>query len=338
LVALYVTSLERAVGKTVVGAGLGKHLLGNGKKVGFLKPLIAEVESPPVGSVDSDAVFMKNVLALEEPVDALCPVIGGKDNLTSGVKKAYAKVSQGKDVVIIEGTGGRSPTHFKIVKALDAGVVIVEGYSERLPTARLITSGEEWGQYLLGVVLNKVPRRQLEQMYEEISAQLGKAGINILGVLPEDRALFTLTVGELAEHIHGEILSSTEMSGELVENIMLGAMTVDPGPAYFGRKANKAVIVRGERSDMQLAALETPTACLVITGDTAPISTVRYNAEKKKVPIILTKSDVAATVTSIENALGKARFNQESKLARLAGIMEQHFNFPALYKGLGLTD
>lgn len=334
MVALYVTSLDRAVGKTLVGAGLGKHLLGNGKKVGFLKPLIAEAESPPVEGADSDAEFMKQILALEEPVEALCPVVSNKDNLASGIKEAYGKVSQGKDIVIIEGIGKSSPAYFKMVDALDAKVLIVEGYSDGLPTARLISSGGEWGEYLLGAVLNKVPGSQLEHVSSEVS----KAGINILGVLPEDRALFTLTVGELAEHVHGEILNNAEMSGELVENIMLGAMTVDPGPAYFGRKANKAVIVRGERPDMQLAALETPTRCLVISGDTAPIPSVRYNAEHKKVPIILTRGDVTAAVSSIEDALGKTRFNQESKLPRLIEIMEQHFNFPAVYKGLGLTN
>jgi len=338
LVALYVTSSERAAGKTVVGAGLGKHLLGKGKKVGFLKPFIAEVESPPVGSTDSDAVFMKHVLALEEPVEALCPVIGDQDNLVSGIKEAYAKVSQGKDVVIIEGIGKPSQAYFKIVETLGARVIMVEGYSDGLPVARLITGGEEWGKYLLGAVLNKVPGSQLERVSGELSAQLGKAGVNILGVLPEDRALFTLTVGELAEHIHGEILNSAEQSAELVENIMLGAMTVDPGPEYFGRKANKAVIVRGERPDMQLAALETPTRCLVITGDTTPIPSVLYNAESKKVPIVLTRDDVVTTVTNIDNALGKTRFNQERKLPRLTAIMEQHFNFPAVYQGLGLTD
>jgi len=333
LVALYVTSLDEAVGKTVVGAGLGKHLLGNGKKVGFLKPLIAETEGPPVEGVDSDAEFMKHVLALEEPVEALCPVISDTEDLASEIKKVYAGVSKGKDVVIMEGTGKPSPALFKVADALGAKVVIVEGYSDGLLTARLTSSGEDWGGHLLGAVLNKVPGSQLDR----VSGEISEPGINILGVLPEDRTLLALSVGELAEHVQGEILNNAEMSGALVENIMLGAMTVDPGPDYFGRKANKAVIVRGERPDMQLAALETPTTCLVISGDTAPIPSVRYNAEHKKVPIILTRGDVLATVTSIESALGKARFNQESKLARLTEIMNQHFDFPAVYKGLGLT-
>jgi len=196
-----------------------------------------------------------------------------------------------------------------------------------------VSSGESWGKYLLGVVMNKVPQKKLEL----VSAELAESGINVLGVLPEDRALSTITVGELAEYIHGEILNSADMSGELVENIMLGAMTVDSGLDYYSRKANKVVIVRGERPDMQLAALETPTRCLVISGDTPPIPSVSYNADSKKVPVIMTKDDTPAIVARIENALGKASFNHDSKLARLTEIMSHHFNFGAVDKGLGIS-
>ena len=158
-----------------------------------------------------------------------------------------------------------------------------------------------------------------------------------MGILPEDRVLLSLTIGELAEHVQGEILNCADKSAELVENLMLGAMTVDPGPVYFGRKANKAVVVRGERPDMQLAALETSTKCLVLSGGVSPIHTVLRRAEDKGVPIILAKGDTISVVNSIERILGKARFNQVEKLPRLSEIMEQQFNFQAVYKGLGLT-
>jgi len=326
LVALYVTSLETGAGKTAVCAGLGKHLLADGKKIGFFKPIIAGNREV----IDSDATFMKHIFALEEPVDCLCPVISDESNLISRIKEAYARVSSGKDVVIVEGMGEPS-----IVEALDARVIIVEGYSGELSKAK-INSYKDFGKYLLGVVLNKVPRSQAERMSAEMSTQFGEAGVNMLGVLPEDRALFTLTIGELAEHIEGEILNSTEKSAELAENFMLGAMVVDPGPEYFGRKANKVVIVRGERPDMQLAALETSTRCLVLSGNTSPIPDVLKRAEDKKIPIILAKGDITALVMSIEDALGKTRFHQEKKLPKLTEIMEQHFNFQAVYRELGL--
>ncbi|MFQ6122932.1 MAG: DRTGG domain-containing protein [Dehalococcoidales bacterium] len=340
MIALYVASSEEAVGKTTIGAGVGKYLLGENKKVGFLKPIIADKR--PKEDNDSDAVFMKQILALSEPVNSLCPLVG-KEALTNKVKQAYAKASRGKDVVIVEGMCGQSPddnlskASYQIVKALKARVIIVEGYSNQSSRMKLIDTYKGFGENLSGIILNKVPRSQLKRVHDEISPQFDKAGINVLGVLPEDRILFTLTVGELTNYIQGEILNNAEKAAELVENFMVGAMYVDSGIEYFGRKTNKAVVVKDDRPDMQLAALETSTKCLVISGDKAPIYSVRYRAEDKGVPIILTKSDANTIVKSLEDALDKARFNQAEKLPKLSEIMEQHLSLQAISKKLGLA-
>ena len=344
MVALYITSLQVGAGKTTVCAGIGNHLLGEGRKVGFFKPIVAGIKSLPMKAIDGDAVFMKQVLVLEEPVDSLCPVIDEKGNLTDKIKEAYARVSAGKDVVIIEGIWRQSPggksieAPYKIVETLNAGVIIVAGYSQELFGAKFIDKCRDFGEYLLGVVLNKMPGNPADHVYNQLSAKFGEAGIDVLGMLSEDRVLSAFTIGELAEYIQGEILNCAENSAELVENLMLGAMTVEPGPDYFGRKDNKVVVVRGERPDMQLAALETSTKCLVLSDEVAPINTVLQRAENKGIPIILAKGDTLATVMNVEQALVKTRFNQEKKLTRLAEIMEQQFNFQAVNKGLGLTN
>ncbi len=320
--------MEEAAGKTTICAGLGRHLVNSGRKVGFFKPIITSGEQLPEAT-DHDALFMKQVLGLDEPVSSICPVIANKGEVAEWVKKAYTKVSSGKEVVISEGAFEPG-----IVQALDARVIAVEQYSDGV---KFVDRYKDLGKRLLGIVLNKVSRTKLGRVRDEITAQLKGTGIGILGVLPEDRVLFTLTIGELAEHVPGEILNSPEQSAELVENFMLGAMTVDPGPEYFGRKTNKAAVVRGDRPDMQLAALETSTRCLVLCGGTPPTEAVRYGAELGKVPIILTKGDITTTVASIEDALGRGRFNQERKLIRLAEIMEQHFDLQLVYRGLGLA-
>jgi BioD-like phosphotransacetylase family protein len=331
LVALYITSPYAGAGKTAVCAGLGRHFAGKGKKVGFFKPLVAEIKSPE--AIDTDAQFMKQVLALKEPVQNLCPVIGGEGDVAKKLKEAYARVSKGKDVVIVEGVWRQRPmgkpveAAYQVVEALDARVIIVEPYSEKLATA--MPTYRDFGKYLLGVVVNKVPKSRL-------STQFDGGEVNILAVLPEDRALLSLTVGELAEGIGGQILNSTERASALVENFLLGAMSVDSGLNYFGRKDNKAVVVRGERPDMQLAALETQTSCLVLSGGTAPSHGVLQKAANKGVPIILVKGDTASTVDSIELALGKGKFNQIEKLPQLEEIFKRQFNFKALDKGLNL--
>ena len=338
--ALYVTSLAEGVGKTTICAGLAKHLLSSGKKVGFFKPIIADIRDP-LEAIDHDAAFIRHILALEEPLENLCPVISDHNTLANRIKEAYARVAKGKDLVIVEGVwrqrpGGKpSEACYEIVEALDARVIFVESYSGELSKTKLINIYKDFGEYSLGVIMNKVPRSRLAGVPTD--SQFNEAGINILGVLPEDRALFTLSVGELAEYLQGEILNGVEKSEELVENFMLGAMTADHGPEYFGRKANKAVVVKSERPDMQMAALETSMRCLILSGNTAPIPAVQDRAKSKNVPIIIVKSDTMATVMAIEKALYKARFNQEKKLARLTEIMEKRFSFQTVYQGLDLA-
>ena len=339
MVALYLVSSAEAAGKTTIAAGVGKHLLGDGKKAGYLKPVITDKKPDD----DSDAAFMKQVLALSEPLESIYPLLSGERSLADRIRGAYIEVSQNKDVVVVEGMCGQSPddnlskASYEIAGALKAKVIIVADYSNRSSPVGFINGYKGFGANLLGIILNKVPKSQLKRVCDEVTSKFSETELRILGVLPEDRALFTITIGELADHVQGEILNNSEKSVELVENLMVGAMAVDSGLDYFGRKNGKAVVVKDDRPDMQMAALETSIKCLVISGITAPIDYVRYKAEEKGVPLILTKNDTSTVMQSIEDALDKTRFNQEKKLVKLAKIMEQHLDIQAIYSGLGLA-
>ena len=48
---------------------------------------------------------------------------------------------------------------------------------------------------------------------------------------------------------------------------MLGAMGAELALKFFRTKPDKIVITGGDRADIQLAALETDTKCLVLTGN-----------------------------------------------------------------------
>jgi len=333
LAALYVTSLQAGAGKTAVCVGLARHLAGEGRNVGYFKPVVADIKEE--AAVDSDAEFIRKVLDLEDDVADLCPVIA-KDDLSANIKAAYDKVAEGRDVVIVEGVWrirpGAKPVEAaaEVSGALEAKVIIVEPYSVELTGAGLAAKYRGFGESLLGVVVNRVPVRRLEQLSEQL------AGGGVLGLLPEDRTLLGLTVGEIAERVDGQILNDAARSGEVVENLMLGAMVVDAGPDYFGRRANKAAVLRSNRPDMQLAALETSTKCLVLSGGIEPTYPVMTSAREKGIPIILAKGDTGSIVNTIEIALGRPRFNQPKKLPRLLEIMEKHFDFKAVEQGLAL--
>jgi BioD-like phosphotransacetylase family protein len=284
------------VGKTAIGAGLAINLLNSGKKVGYFKPGSADD--------DSDAIFMKKIPGLE-------------------VVKKEAGLPKGKHIMLAEAILNNQTS--REIKGNQAKVIAVEAYGEQMfKSARTY---KDLGNSFLGVIINRVPQSQLQRVKEEAAQKYGAAGIKVLGVIPENRALLAITVGELAEGIGGKVINHQEKTGELVENYMLGAMVVDSGLDYFERKKNKAAVIRQERLDMQLAALETSTTCLVLSGASqAPAYRVRQRAESRGIPIITATATVSDIVSRIDNLLGKTILNQEKKLAKLADTVKQNLD------------
>ena len=304
---LYIVSAEEAAGKTAICAGMAINLLNAGKTVGYLNPQAAEKSS-----ADGDTDFMRKVLGLADVVNA-------------------PDVIKGRDIVLVEAILGEkagdsaSEATYGAAKSMSARAIAVEAYSGQ--SSKYIETYKGFGESFLGVVINKVPQSQLKRVKEEAGAQFGAAGIKVLGVIPENRTLLALTVGELAESIQGKILNNAEKSEELVENYMLGAMVVDSGLDYFGRKNHKAAVIRQDRPDMQLAALETSTNCLVLSGShKPPVYNVLNKAESKGIPIITTETAVPDIVTGIENTLLNTRLHQEKKLVKLAEIIKQNLD------------
>ncbi|MBI4267238.1 MAG: phosphotransacetylase family protein [Chloroflexi bacterium] len=323
MIAIYVTSSVSGAGKTAICAGLGRYLLSSGKRVGFFKPVGSGGDAK-----DGDAAFMKRLLAQEESQNTIAPIATN----AQGIKEAFGRASAGKDVVLVE--GDQSQASLDVAAALNARVILVVDYTEELPKA--IESGKRFGTRLLGIAVNKVPRSRLERMRGEVSHLTKEAGLRVIGTLPEDRSLLTLTVGEVAGLLHGEIMTGAGRSSDLIENVMLGALTVDPGPVYFARKVNKAVVVRSERPDLQLAALHTPTTCLIVTGNSGIRPIVLQRAAREDVAVVSVLDNASSVATQIDEALPGAKFSHEKKLPRLDMLMQQNFDFSAAVHELGL--
>ncbi len=349
MIAIYVTSTEARGGKTTLCAGIGKGLADDGKRIAFLKPVFLVPEAMPTNGADKDTAFISEVLEIEElsPLrltrDALREILGNEqEGLGKRIQKAYAPILEDKDVAILEGLDGLGSDNeltqaaYEIISTFEARVIIIVRYSNPLPWTQLVHISEGLKERLLGVVINRVPLNKTQSVRDELAPLLQREGIKMLGLLPEDRLLLAPSMEELAEHLGGRFLTCPQGSDELVENVMVGAMCVDPGPQYFGRKANKAVVVRGERPDMQLAALETPTRCLILSGNTPPLPVVQERAEDKGVPLIAVESDTLSTIAGIEIALNQTGFHSKKKLLRLNHILGEHFDFEALYRRLGL--
>ncbi len=350
MLALYIDSVETA-GKTALCAGIGSHLLERGKQVGFFMPV--QLSENGNGHNQSDATFLSETLGLTQSVRQLLPVHMTRDELwraltedtndfTQTIKKAYAQISRGKEIVLMEGSGGLTVDNvstlacYRIVEDLDAKVVIALRYSQNLAPSGLTRVAQELGSRLIGIIINYVPESKIEAVGKNLSAAFLEAGIKVLGTLPETRSLLGVNVNELAEMLDGELFPCSGNTDEIVENVMLGAMTIDSGVDYFNRKPNKAAVIRGERADMQLAALETSTRCLILTGNVRPLPAVVSQAENKHVPLIIVPKGTSDTVADIEHAFTRTAFDSSNKLKKFREILDEYLDFEYLYSALGV--
>jgi BioD-like phosphotransacetylase family protein len=96
--------------------------------------------------------------------------------------------------------------------------------------------------------------------------------------------------------LNAEVLTKHPREQALVENMTVGAMTADAALSRFRKYSNKAVITGGDRTDIQLAALETSTTCLILTGNLRPSPLIVKQAEEFGVAILLVRKNTMETI------------------------------------------
>jgi BioD-like phosphotransacetylase family protein len=349
---LYIASTEDFSGKTGVCLSLGLELQKRGKKVGYMKPLGSVPGLIDGNTVDLDVYYVTKRLEIRDRIEDTSPILLTRDyihdKLNSAeysaidkVKDAFMRISSGKDAVIIENgkniNEGRfvSASVVEVSSALDAKVLIVSKYTSELLVDDILGAHDILGDRLLGVIFNQVPRSQ-EPMLEKIVPFLDKRGIKTYGALPRDHALHSVTVKEISEHLNGTILTASEKSDDLVENFMVGAMGQEKALRFFQKIANKAVITGGDRADVQLAALETPTKALILTGNLQPSPIVMARAEDLQIPMILVDLDTLAAVEKTDELVGRVRIHQAQKVQRFVELLEANVNLDELFYDAGI--
>jgi BioD-like phosphotransacetylase family protein len=85
-----------------------------------------------------------------------------------------------------------------------------------------------------------------------------------------------------------------------------------------------------------LAALETSTHCLILTGHTPPQSLIINRAEDLEVPVLSVNSDTLTTVEIIDRSFGKVPIHESIKVERIRSLMSQHFDIERTIDYLGL--
>jgi uncharacterized protein len=351
MVALYIASMDSSAGKTVLALGLARRMAGDGLSVGYIRPLTTALKQ--IESAQTCAAVMKQSLGLLEPMDVLNPVIidGAAlesifaekfGNPTDRVLDAFKITSTGKDLVMVEGVSGLTEGAMvgldaqATVELLDARCLLVLRARNEMVADPILEFKKRMGDRMLGVVLNAVPMGMQEFATETLAPFLERRGVKVYAVLPEDRLMMAVRVGELVDRLGGRVISGQAHLDELVEGVMVGAMSVENALTFFRRRANKAVITGGDRPDIQLAALETSTKCLILTGNLYPSPMILGRADELGVPVILVQQDTLTAAGLVEQAFAEVQFHQPKKIEHFQTLLDSHLKYEEIRRDLGL--
>ncbi len=353
---LYITSVSPYSGKTSVSLALGRQMQSDGYSIGYLKPVSTQPWRTPDGQIaDEDAMFVHSTLGLKGDPVAASPVVVTpsilrkqlkgmvKEDWLKKIQEAAKNAGSGKDVLLLEGGAslregyalGLSNLH--VAEVLGAPALVIVPYRGEMHLVDdVLTARFRLGEQLMGILINQAPEEGRNFIDEYAGPFLEAKEIELLGVLPSVPKLSALSVGELIELLDAEVLTDSYNPDALAETLTVGAMTAEAALSRFRRYQNKAVITGGDRTDIQLAALETSTTLLILTGNLRPSPLIIQQAESLGVPILLVKDNTMETVELVERAHGKTRLGQPDKLDIFLQLMEQHVDIKRIYAAIGL--
>lgn len=337
-------------GKTSVALGLALKFRGEGMKVAYFKP----VGSAPVGAAraDEDALLMKDVLKMKAPVETILPYVAGPSYLSGqrssceslkSIRGAYEAVSTGADLVII---GGAGFPHIMGCLGLDAISLALEFKAVSLFMIRLDNDYsldqaifhnsflECKGVPLLGNIFHNVPRPLLAKTEGVYRPILEERGFKALGNIPQHPEITSPTVEEYKEVLGGEVLAGEGNLDRVVEDVIIGAMTMESALGYLRRAPNKAVITGGDRSEVALAALETSTSAIILTGGLYPDVKVLARAEDKGVPVILVHYDTYTTIEKMSEVSRRIRPGDEQAIKTAVENIEKYCDWRGILRAV----
>lgn len=349
---LIVASTEPYAGKTGVTAALLLEAAERGVVAGYFKPFGTMPVVMGDYETDSDAAYLSSLAALKAPAELVCPVVrtralveqvlaGEAPPVVDRVLDAYRTIGHDVQIVFVEGPSDMiQGTVFgldlqRLATMLCGRVLLLHRPGTAELPEELVHASDILGDALLGVLINDVSSARLEVTRTRVAAYLERVGISVFGVLEHDASLSAVSVAELVAELDGVVLAGETGLDEPVESFMVGAMGQEKALRYFRRRARKAVVTGGDRSDVQLAALETDTRCVICTGGMAPSSIVLSRADELGIPMVLVEMDTLSAVEHMEVLFGHVRVHDAVKVARIRELLAEQADLDAIFTTLG---
>ena len=341
---LIIASTRENAGKTSLLVGMAKAL---GEEFGYVKPLGDRFLYRKKRLWDYDAALLANLFKLTaEPENisigfdhSKLRFMYDRQSITEEMRRITGEVGKDRHALFIE--CGKNLSYgasvyldpLTLSQSMDARVLIVAGGNENeiaddLAFIKRFVGSDEAN--VGGVIINKV--KQLDDFKTVYQKEIEQLGISVLGVIPYEKELTTLSVSYVAERLFARVIAGESGLHRTIRNISVGAMTASAtlsSPVF--KKPDKLIITGGDRTDLILAALdEGGTSCIIITHNVVPPANVTSRASEQDVPILLVPDDTYSTAMRVQSLDPLLTVDAEDKIDLLTRIVKDNVDLEAI--------
>lgn len=347
---LVITSTKRLAGKSTIGLGICMWAKKKGEEVGYFKPLGDKIVRRNKVVYDHDAHLFKKVLGLTEPEEKMSIAHDYKGFLrdastqpkeyVANLGKRFGELSKEKDLMVVEGAHSLPCGAYlkisapEIVKHVGGMVLVVAtGSNEELidRVAMAKSHLDNMDAPMLGVVVNKATEQQTSSEKDLLLEFFDDMSVECFGFVPECKSLSGVTPKDFVEVLEADILAGDKGLGTRVERVVVGAMGFEAAMKRLRTIPGNAIITGGDRTDLQLGALETSSRCLILTGGIFPAPTVLREAEQRGVPVLLVPYDTFSAAERIEKITPRIRPEETSKIEEIERLILNHVELDRLW-------
>ncbi len=273
---IYLAATGQNRGKTTVALGVLDGFRRRHLDAGFIKPVGQRYVIEDGMPADEDAVLMKSVFGLDEPLALMSPVhiprgftrayIEGRvvDDLAGRIRAAHAELAARHEILLIEGTGHAGVgaviglSNATVAALLGAPAIIVSEGGVGRPIDEIVVNAALFaraGVRVAGAIVNKVDVDARPDLPRVLERGLALHDIPLLGVLPYRPILSNPTLAMVLEGVHGEALHHGPNLDAVIDEVAIGAMEPEHVLERIG--PGTLVIVPGDREDVLLAIATT---------------------------------------------------------------------------------
>ena len=349
---VYLAATGQNRGKTTVALGVLDGFQKRGLQVGFLKPVGQRTIIEDGVPADEDAILMRSVFGLTEPLSQMSPVhiprgftrdyIAGRvvEDLPARIREAHAGFANDRDIVLIEGTGHAGVgaviglSNAVVARMLGAPAIIVSEGGVGRPIDEIVLNAalfERQGVQVGGAIVNKVNLSVRPDLGQILEKGLARLGIPLLGVLPYRPILSNPTLAMVLEGVSGETIHPGPDLDQVIDGVAIGAMEPQHMLERVGPRT--LVIVPGDREDVILAIatahlMAPPTEGtalgLVLTGGYRPRQAVVEAIRKADLFATLVATDTYAVASDVHDLLVKTHPSDHGKITEIKDLVWEH--------------